>query len=191
MASLARPEVERFRPEERGIRGILAKPFSVASLEDMLGRAMGLDGSPERDADGIAPEERRNRELSRGLRVLLAEDNPTNQELIRLILSQAGVLVEVAGNGVEAVLRVMDDSRPVPDIVLMDLHMPEMDGYEATRAIRREPRFHALPVVALTTNVMAGDRERCLAAGMNDHLAKPVDTGALFAALARWTGRTA
>jgi len=191
MTSLARPEVEGFRPEERGIRGVLAKPFTAAALEDMLRRVMGLDGPSERDASGIAPEERRNRELSRGLRVLLAEDNPTNQELIGLILSQAGVPVEVAGNGVEAVLRIMDDSRPVPDIVLMDLHMPEMDGYEATRAIRRTPRFQSVPVIALTTNVMAGDRERCLAAGMNDHLAKPVDTAALFAALVKWTGRTA
>ncbi len=73
----------------------------------------------------------------------------------------------------------------------MDVHMPERwMGTGATRTIRRDPRFHALPVIALTTNVMAGDRERCLDAGMNDHLAKPVDTGALFAALVRWSSRT-
>jgi CheY-like chemotaxis protein len=137
----------------------------------------------------MAAEERRNRDLSRGLRILLAEDNQANQELLSLILSQAGALVEIAGNGVEAVLRIMDDARPLPNVVLMDVHMPEMDGYEATRAIRRDPRFRALPVIALTTDVMSGDRERCLAAGMNDHLAKPVDTRALFAALVRWTDR--
>ena len=187
MASLARPEVEGFRPEEHGVRGVLAKPLTAASLGDMLRRARGLGGSAERDASGMSAEERRNRELSRGLRVLLAEDNQANQELLCLILSQAGVLVEVADNGALAVLRLMEDSLPVPDVVLMDVHMPEMDGYEATRAIRRDPRFHALPVVALTTNVLPGDRERCLEAGMNDHLAKPVDTGALFAALVRWT----
>ena len=191
MTSLARPEVERFRPEEHGVMGVLAKPFTALSLGETLMRVMGRGESPERDIGGIAAAELRDRELARGLRVLLAEDNRVNQELISLILSQAGVLVEVAATGVEAVLRLMDDSRPVPDVVLMDVHMPEMDGYEATRAIRRDPRFHALPVVALTTNVMAGDRERCLAAGMNDHLAKPVDTGALFAALVKWTGRTA
>ena len=189
-ASLARPEVEGFRPEEHGVRGVLAKPLTAASLGDMLRRARGLGGSAERDASGMSAEERRNRELSRGLRVLLAEDNQANQELLCLILSQAGVLVEVADNGALAVLRLTDDSLPVPDIVLMDVHMPEMDGYEATRTIRRDPRFSALPVVALTTNVMPGDRERCLEAGMNDHLPKPVDTGALFAALVRWTTST-
>jgi len=189
MASLARPEVERFRPEEHGVRGVLAKPFTAASLEDMLRRAGGLGGSPERDAGGMTAEERRNRELSRGLRVLLAEDNQTNQELICLILSQAGVLVEVAGNGTQAVDRVLDASLPPLDAVLMDIHMPEMDGYEATRAIRAHPRFARLPVIALTTNVMPGDRERCLDAGMDAHLAKPVDAAELFRTLAAMATR--
>ncbi len=189
MASLARPEVERFRPEEHGVWGVLAKPFTAASLGDMLRMAKGLVGPAEQGESGMAAEDRRNRELSRGLRILLAEDNHANQEFLSLILSQAGALVEIAGNGVEAVLRIMDDARPLPDVVLMDVHMPEMDGYEATRAIRRDPRFRTLPVVALTTDVMSGDRERCLAAGMNDHLAKPVDMRALFATLVRWTAR--
>jgi signal transduction histidine kinase/DNA-binding response OmpR family regulator len=186
-ASLARPEVEAFRPEEHGIRGVLAKPFTAASLGEMLRRVQGLGGGPEHDAGGMAAEERRNRELARGLRVLLAEDNPANQELVRLILSQAGVLVEVAGNGALAVDRVMDATLPPLDAVLMDIHMPEMDGYEATRAIRAHQRFARLPVIALTTNVLPGDRERCLDAGMNGHLAKPVDTAELFRTLAAMT----
>ncbi|GAB6110267.1 hybrid sensor histidine kinase/response regulator [Desulfomicrobium salsuginis] len=184
MTSLARPEVERFRPEEHGVRGVLAKPFTAASLGDMLRRARGLGGPVERDMNGMSAEELRNRELSRGLRVLLAEDNPANQELIGLILSQAGVLVDVAGNGAKAVDRVLDVSLPPLDAVLMDIHMPEMDGYEATRAIRTHQRFARLPVIALTTNVLLGDRERCLDAGMNAHLAKPVDAAELFRTLA-------
>ncbi|MGE4442648.1 MAG: response regulator [Desulfomicrobium sp.] len=191
MTSPARPEAESIEPGLLGVQGLLFKPFTALSVSDMLRRVIQDDDSPVRDIGRIAVEEQRNRERARGLRVLLAEDNRVNQELISLILSQAGVLVEAASNGALAVLRLMDDSHPVPDVVLMDVHMPEMDGYEATRTIRRDPRFHALPVIALTTNVMAGDRERCLDAGMNDHLAKPVDTGALFAALVRWTGRTA
>ena len=186
MASPARPEVESIEPGLLGVQGFLFKPFTAPSVDDMLRRVIHNDESPGREIGGVAVEEQRNRERAQGLRVLLAEDNRVNQELISLILSQAGVLVEVADNGVEAVRRLMDDSRSVPDVVLMDVHMPEMDGYEATQAIRRDPRFHALPIIALTTNVMAGDRERCLDAGMNDHLAKPVDTGALFDSLVKW-----
>jgi signal transduction histidine kinase/CheY-like chemotaxis protein len=187
MTSPARPEVESIDPGRFGVEAILFKPFTASSVEDMVRRVIHNEDSPAREIGGIAVEEQRNRERARGLRVLLAEDNRVNQELISLILSQAGVLVEVAGNGIEAVLRVMDTRHPEPDVVLMDVHMPEMDGYEATQNIRRDRRFHALPIIALTTNVMAGDRERCLEAGMNDHLGKPVDTGALFAALVKWT----
>lgn len=187
MTSPARPEVESSDPARLGVEDILSKPFTASSVGNMVRRVIHKENCPAREIGGIAAEERRNRERARGLRVLLAEDNRTNQELISLILSQAGVLVEVTANGMEAVLRVIDTSRPAPDVVLMDVHMPEMDGYEATRAIRRDMRFHALPIIALTTNVMAGGRERCLAAGMNDHLGKPVDTGALFASLAKWT----
>lgn len=185
MTSPARPEVESIDPARLGVEDILAKPFTASSVRDMVRRVIHNEDSPAREIGGIAAEEQRSRERARGLRVLLAEDNRVNQELISLILSQAGVLVEVAGNGIEAVLRVMDTSLPEPDVVLMDVHMPEMDGYEATRNIRRDRRFQALPIIALTTNVMAGDRQRCLEAGMNDHLGKPVDTGALFAALVK------
>ncbi|UTF48989.1 response regulator [Desulfomicrobium sp. ZS1] len=187
MTSPARPEVESIDPARLGVEDILFKPFTAASVGDMVRRIIHHDASPAREIGGITAEEQRNREQARGLRVLLAEDNRVNQELISLILSQAGGLVDVAGNGIEAVLRVMDTSLPEPDVVLMDVHMPEMDGYEATRNIRRDRRFQALPIIALTTNVMAGDRERCIEAGMNDHLGKPVDTGALFAVLVKWT----
>lgn len=190
MTSPARPEVESIDPARLGVEDILSKPFTASSVGDMVRRVIHNEESPVREIGRIAAEEQRNRERALGLRVLLAEDNRVNQELISLILSQAGVLLEVAGNGVEAVLRVMDAGLPALDAVLMDVHMPEMDGYEATRVIRRDKRFHALPIIALTTNVMAGDRQRCLEAGMNDHLGKPVDTGALFAALVRWAAQS-
>ena len=118
-----------------------------------------------------------------GARVLLVDDNEINRELALEILGDAGMLVTQAVHGVQA-LELLH-ARPF-DIVLMDCQMPVMDGYEATVAIRREARWAALPVIAMTANVMSGDRERALASGMNDHIAKPIDIDAMFATLSRW-----
>jgi CheY-like chemotaxis protein len=119
----------------------------------------------------------------RGLRVLLVEDNEVNQELALELLTGAGMVVDLAVNGREALERL---DTATYDGVLMDCQMPVMDGYEATEALRRDPRFADLPVIAMTANAMAGDRERCLAAGMNDHLTKPIETTEMFGLLARW-----
>jgi CheY-like chemotaxis protein len=119
----------------------------------------------------------------KGARLLLVEDNPVNQELATEILQDAGFMVESANNGAEAVARVAEENF---DGVLMDCQMPVMDGFEATRRIRAEERNRNLPILAMTANAMAGDREKCVAAGMNDHIAKPIDVAQLFAALARW-----
>jgi two-component system, sensor histidine kinase and response regulator len=186
MTSLARPEVEGFRPEMHGIHSLLAKPFTRSSVQDMLWRVAGQENARAGETGPISDQERLHRERARGLRVLLAEDNESNQELIGLLLSQAGVLVEIAANGAEAVRRLVEGSRPAPDVVLMDVHMPEMDGYEATRIIRSDRRYQDLPIIALTTNVLAGDRERCLAAGMDDHLGKPLDTEQFFLVLSKF-----
>ena len=124
-----------------------------------------------------------------GLRVLLAEDNLFNQELLGVILTEAGVELEIADNGAEAVRRVTEGEK-VPDVVLMDVNMPVMGGFEATRTIRGDQRFAVLPIVAMTADITPEDRARCLDAGMNDHLAKPVDTGELFRVLVKW-GRQA
>jgi PAS domain S-box-containing protein len=121
-------------------------------------------------------------------RVLVAEDNRTNREVIRRMLSGAGCAVEIAGDGRAAVEMWR---RLAPDLVLMDVSMPEMDGLEATRRIRAAERAEdraRTPVVALTANAMAGDRERCLAAGMDGYLAKPVRKAALFEAVRRHAG---
>jgi len=117
-----------------------------------------------------------------GRRVLLAEDNPINQEVASELLTSAGLHVEVAGDGAQAVQRALAGSH---DLVLMDVQMPLMDGMAAAREIRR-CLGPALPIIAMTANAFAEDRAACLDAGMNDHLGKPVEPARLFAALLRW-----
>ncbi len=118
-----------------------------------------------------------------GARVLLVEDNEINQELATDFLVGAGLVVEVAENGRIALDKVA--SAPY-DLVLMDMQMPEMDGLTATREIRKDKRFKELPIVAMTANAMASDREQCLLVGMNDHLAKPIVPNQLYAMLGKW-----
>lgn len=118
-----------------------------------------------------------------GLLVLLVEDNAINQQVARELLKRYGAVVDVAGHGREAVDMV---GRAFYDVVLMDVQMPVMDGLEATKAIRALPGGADLPIIALTAHALAEDRERCLAAGMNDYLTKPIDPDRLLAALGRW-----
>ena len=120
-------------------------------------------------------------------RVLLAEDGADNQRLIRSILERVGARVEVVGNGrlaLERALAARDDGEPF-DLILMDMHMPVLDGYNATRALRRAG--YDLPVIALTAHAMSDDRDRCLQAGCDDYVAKPIDRPQFFAAIARVT----
>jgi|GEM_PF-3160324 len=120
-----------------------------------------------------------------GMRALLVEDNDINQQVAREILQELGLVVEIAGNGRTAVeLLRADPSRC--DVVLMDLQMPEMDGYEATRVIRETLGITDLPIIAMTAHALEEERRHCLAGGMNDHVAKPIDPPVLLAALTRW-----
>jgi CheY-like chemotaxis protein len=119
----------------------------------------------------------------RGARVLLAEDNEINQQVAQEMLEKSGLVVGIANNGEEAVQRVKAE---VYDAVLMDIQMPVMGGFEATQEIRKDGRFKDLPIIAMTAHAMAGDREKSLAAGMNDHVTKPIDPDELFSALLRW-----
>jgi CheY-like chemotaxis protein len=120
----------------------------------------------------------------KGSRILLVEDNDMNQELALDLLGSAGMDVVLAVNGKEAVDKVQTQG-PF-DGVLMDCQMPVMDGYTATREIRQQERFQNLPIIAMTANAMAGDREKVLAAGMWDHIAKPLNVQAMFSTMARW-----
>ncbi|MCK9985959.1 MAG: hypothetical protein AzoDbin1_02431 [Azoarcus sp.] len=119
----------------------------------------------------------------RGRRVLLVEDNPLNQQVAGEFLRRLGMATDIANNGEEAVSRALERTY---DLVLMDLHMPVMDGYEATRRIRRHFDHDALPILAMTADAFSDARERCLEAGMNDHIAKPIDFRTLPDVLARW-----
>ena len=119
----------------------------------------------------------------RGRRVLVAEDQPINQQVVREVLEQVGVVVTLAGDGQEAVAMV---DAAVFDVVLMDIQMPNLDGYEATRLIRERLPADRLPIIAMTAHGQAEEREKCRAVGMNDHLVKPVKAEQLYTCLARW-----
>ncbi|HEV7814849.1 MAG TPA: ATP-binding protein, partial [Janthinobacterium sp.] len=162
--------------------GCLATPTGLAQLEETLA---GVYGACAKAAFGAAHAHYG----LKGLRVLLVEDNAINQQVASELLQDAGVEVVTADNGIVAVALV--EQQPGYDLVLMDLQMPLMDGYAATAAIRADPALRDLPVIAMTAHTMVEDRARCLAAGMNDHIGKPIDPAHLFDTLARWTGRLA
>lgn len=122
----------------------------------------------------------------RGTRVLLVEDNEINREVAQEILREAGLIVTIASNGREAVDKVRSNAY---DIVLIDIQMPIMDGYDATREIRKDPVYAELPIIAMTANALLSDQEKCLQSGMNDHVAKPIDTNQLFQKIVYWINR--
>jgi CheY-like chemotaxis protein len=122
----------------------------------------------------------------RGREILLVEDNPVNQRVARRLLESWGCLVTIASDGAQALTAVSDQSF---DLVLMDCQMPVMDGYEASRRLRSLPAGRNLPIVAMTAEAITGDRERCLEAGMNDYLTKPVRGTLLRAMVEKWAVR--
>ncbi|MDP2902832.1 MAG: response regulator, partial [Methylovulum sp.] len=138
-------------------------------------------------APSLPPQQRKASEWAHqqqlGGNLLLVEDNKINQMLAQELLEAMGLTVVAAGNGLEAVEKT---AGTFFDLVLMDIQMPVMDGFEATEIIRSQHALADLPIIAMTANAMSGDRERCLAAGMNDHIAKPVDLEILYRTLARW-----
>ena len=154
---------------------ILAKPATPSSLYDAMVTALHQTGSTSTQVSEHQP--------LGNFRVLLVEDNEVNRELAEELLLNLGLQVECAADGAIAVDRVRTQDF---DLVLMDCQMPVMDGYAASQAIREQLGKHALPIIAMTANALAGDRERCLAAGMNDHIAKPIDVAALRKTLKYW-----
>lgn len=127
-------------------------------------------------------------ETKQSVRILLAEDNPVNQKLAHLVLTKAGYTVTIADNGKEAV-EIYSRSPDTYDLIFMDVQMPEMDGIEATRTIRAGG-FNDIPIIAMTAHAMKGDRERCLAAGMNDYIAKPIKRELVFEMINIWILKT-
>jgi two-component system sensor histidine kinase/response regulator len=167
--------------EEAGLLGVLAKPISNSSLFDCIMHAF-IGRATEADAQRSVKNVQWSADLS-GLRVLLVEDNEINRELASQLLRDVGIIVSTAHDGREAVEKVAAESF---DGVLMDIQMAEMDGYQAAKAIRARPEFAALPIIAMTANAMAADRAAALAAGMNEHVSKPIDPAELYAAINRW-----
>src|SRR2546421_6756819 len=168
------------RCRELGIRGYLTKPLSRPDLLEALGTV--LAGPPEEAGTPDVVTRHTIAESRHSLRVLLAEDNPVNQQVAVAMLVKRGHEVHVAGNGREAVDAVRTRDY---DVVLMDVQMPEMDGFEATQVIRGTAKGKNLRIVALTAHALSGERERCLARGMTDYLAKPFKGHELFAMVER------
>ena len=165
------------------LAGYLTKPVTPSTLLDSIAVAMGRELVSETRAAGRQEQASEAIAKLRGAKVLLVEDNEINQELALELLVSNGLTVEVANNGQEALDMLDEDSF---DGVLMDCQMPVMDGYTAAREIRKRAALNDLPVVAMTANVMAGDREKVLAAGMNDHIGKPINVHEMFTTMARW-----
>jgi len=159
----------------------LLKPVSGSTLHDALIATLtdiaSGEPTPSGDAFRTLQTERR------GAHVLLAEDNLVNQEVALELLRSAGLVVDVAANGAEAIAMAQAGTY---DLILMDVQMPEIDGVEAARRLRAMPEQRNVPIVAMTANAFGEDRQACLAAGMNDHVAKPVDPDLLYATLLRW-----
>ncbi|QDL55186.1 response regulator [Rhodoferax aquaticus] len=169
------------------VQGLLTKPVTRSSLLGGIARALNkTDLLDVHSARATERPDQLRQDMARvqGARILLVEDNEMNQELASTLLRQAGVHVTLAQNGQEALDILATEANFA--CVLMDCQMPVMDGYEATRRMRADPRWQSLCVIAMTADVLASDREQVQAAGMDDYIAKPVNVPQMFATLARW-----
>jgi len=171
------------RLEAIGCSGYLLKPVKKSMLREalvaVLGQKQSGDGTSHIVTRHLLSENKRQ-----GILILLAEDNPVNQKLATILLQKAGFSVDAVENGIQAVERVQKGQY---NAVLMDVQMPELDGFEATRRIREwEGETRHIPIIAMTAHAMKGDRERCLQAGMDDYVSKPLQPQILLSILDRW-----
>ncbi len=166
------------------LSAVLTKPITASTLLEAVGEALGKGRISQSRFESKTQGQQQLAAQLRGARVLLVEDNDLNQELAQELLGQAGIEVVLAQHGQEALDILSRDS--VFDGVLMDCQMPVMDGYEATRHLRAQPQFARLPIIAMTANAMAGDREKVIAAGMTDHIAKPLRVDDMLGCMAKW-----
>ncbi len=162
-----------------GVQHFLPKPVLPESLRDLIKWLAGGDTKLVASPVPLGPAAN-----LRGLRVMLVEDNPINQQLAVELMQEQGAQVDVAGNGQEGVDHINRHEPGYYNVVLMDLQMPVMDGYEATRLLRRDARHVNLPIIAMTAHAMADERQRCMVLGMNGHISKPIDPEVLYATLA-------
>ncbi|OQW89833.1 MAG: hypothetical protein BWK72_00870 [Rhodoferax ferrireducens] len=168
---------------QAGLEDVLIKPVNASMLFECVMSLMGEAPAERRttiDAPTLSTE---NLASIKGARILLVEDNDLNQEVAMELLRDAGFIVDLAENGEVALQKVKHGSF---DLVLMDMQMPVMDGETATRQLRQMPACAELPIIAMTANVQDSDRQRCLAAGMNDHIPKPIDPDRLWQTLLQW-----
>ena len=174
--------------EEAGFDGFLNKPIRRKNLylmlEGVLGKkvADGSEDGPEKQKIITQYSLREGKKHS--VRILLVEDNPVNQKLANIVLTKGGYRVEIANNGKEAVEKFTGSPEDF-DLILMDIQMPELDGMEASRLIR-EMGFDTVPIIAMTAHAMKGDREKCIEAGMNDYISKPIKREIVFEILEKW-----
>jgi len=173
----------RAEAKQLGVAFVLDKPVTPSLMLNTIMHVFGKEGFKQISTSLDEKIEPESLEQLFGARVLLVEDNIINQEVAQEILQQAGLTVTVAVNGQEAVSMVMSNTY---DVVLMDIQMPVMDGYDATRQIRKNPTAAELPIIAMTANVLQAEREKCLQAGMNDYITKPIDTLLLFRTMGHW-----
>jgi two-component system sensor histidine kinase/response regulator len=176
---------DRVAFSELGFQAFVTRPLRSEPLLRALEAGLGTPPA-EQEPRGSAGD---HVDVPAGLRVLLVEDNAVNRKVAMRMLEEKGLHPDIANNGREAVEAWQQAAY---DIVLMDIQMPEMDGYEATQEIRQRERRLArrTVIVAMTANAMSGDRERCMAAGMDDYITKPVRAERLYQMLASWAGRT-
>lgn len=170
-----------------GIEVLLTKPLTPSILFDAIVDVLSPSGrtGTRKPMSGASSSVSRSGSLG-GRRVLVVEDNEVNQEVARGLLEAGGLLVDVAGDGQLALHRLRSCEDGTYHAVLMDMQMPVLDGLSATRELRKEARFQDLPIIAMTANAMTHDVERCSEAGMNDHIAKPIDEEVLWTTLSRW-----
>ena len=175
--------------ERAGAVGVLYKPINKSTLFDTLINTLHQkeSGATLVPTTGQVYAEMMGEKNISGSRILLVEDNIVNQEVATEILTSAGARVTVANNGLEAIDQIeKSKSRPPFSLVLMDLQMPDMDGYEATRILRTRWSQGDLPIIAMTAHAMVDDRDKCLEYGMNDHVTKPIEVDKLFVTLKKW-----
>ena len=172
---------ESSQEQEATFGAFLMKPISASALFDNIVSTFGPPSVPAESPNFVAPV---HSPLT-GARILVVEDNPINQQVTRELLEGWGAEVRLADGGQPA-LDILSGPQPDFDVVLMDLQMPGMGGFEATRRIRTELQMEKLPIVAVTADAMERERQKCLAAGMNDHVPKPIEPDRLLATLLVW-----